>query len=101
MLDPFAQAIRSAHVARRDVFLQQWWTAGHEARWLAERAQWEAGEAMICSTVEMFRACMFAGLDREAARFTFANDRDDSRWWLVPGSEGGRVVECDVEGMPL
>jgi hypothetical protein len=49
----------------------------------------------------MFKACLAVGLDREANRFTFAVDRQQSRRWLVPGSEGGPVVECDAEGMPL
>ena len=89
-------------MAHRNASLAQWHTAGNEKRWREERALWEAGEAMICSTMEMFSACMAVGLDREAGMFTFAADRDGSRHWLVPGwIDGGIVVECDAEGMPL
>lgn len=101
MLDPFAQVVREAHIARRDAFLERWWTPAHEARWLAERARWTGGDPMVCTSAELFRACMFAGLDREAGRFVHVTDRENSRRWLIPGSDGGRVVECDAAGMPL
>ncbi|MGN6199120.1 hypothetical protein [Humibacter sp.] len=101
VLDPTTEAIREGYVLWREASVLQWWTSETNERWEAELALWLAGESMVCSTDEMFRACMAAGLTREADRFMFTADHDQTRHWLVPGSEGGPVVECNAEGMPL
>lgn len=93
VIDPLVTALREAYVRRGDGQLTLWWTKGAEDRWKAERVDWTAGKAMICTTVEVFDALMAAGLDREASRFTHAADRADSRRWLIPGVEGGRLAE--------
>lgn len=100
-VDPLVSEIRQAHVARRDVFLRQWWTPEHEEHWTAERAAVEAGEDMIMSTCEVFDALMFARLDAEASRYIHDADRDDSRRWLVPGRSGGPLREIVIDGADL
>ncbi|WP_460003802.1 hypothetical protein [Microbacterium xylanilyticum] len=91
------QAIREAHVARGDAHLRHWWTEGHEARWNAERAAWEAGEDMILTSAELLGDCMAAGLTAEATKHVHATDPADTRIWLIPGLTGGPLVEVYVD----
>ncbi|GAB6858891.1 hypothetical protein [Microbacterium xylanilyticum] len=95
-VDPVVQAIREAHVARRDRDVSQWHTEANEAAWSAERASWDAGEDMILTSSELFSDCMFAGLDAEASKHIHATDPEDARLWLVPGLSGGPLVEVEL-----
>lgn len=92
VVDPVAVAVREGHVRARDAHVAVWGTAESRAVWAAERALWVSGEPMVCSTREVFAALTAAGA-REAERFVHRNDRDGSRWWLVPGAEGGSLRE--------
>ncbi len=84
-VDPVVQAIREAHVARRDRDVSQWHTEANEAAWSAERASWDAGgEDMILTSSELFSDCMFAGLDAEApSTFTRPIPRTRASGWSL------------------
>ncbi|GAA4351171.1 hypothetical protein GCM10023087_18290 [Microbacterium rhizosphaerae] len=71
-----------------------------EREWAAEREDWTAGEAFILDTGEMFDA-LYAIRDNHADRFTFAADREQTRQWLIPGANGGRVVEVEIRNGPF
>jgi len=80
-----------------DAHVTRWHTEANAAAWSAERASWDAGEDMICSTAEMFDDMMFARLESEASKFVHAADPQDVRRWLVPGLTGGPLLEVVIE----
>ncbi|GAA1951244.1 hypothetical protein [Microbacterium deminutum] len=90
-IDPFTAAVRQGHVNQLRRLAGAFPTDGlHQ---MIAKAQ--AGAQIILDTSSVCVACVRAGLDHDAGRFTIRADRDNARNWLLPAHDLGRMIEVE------